>query len=119
MKRVLIKCGWLVTLDPAGQKRISIYSVNQESLRVALYAVTPEDYGRFASAMRARLTYPRNNPQPPFPEIGRRVFADTVKLEMSEPLDPSVFYGFKHPSLNNEVMLAFHGIEPSDNSGCS
>jgi alpha-2-macroglobulin len=69
----------LVTLDPAGQKRISIYSVNHESLRVALYAVTPEDFGRFASAIRARLTYQRNNP-PPFPEIGRRIFADTIKV---------------------------------------
>src|SRR5262245_21378881 len=36
----------LVTLDPAGKKSIPIYSVNHESLRVALYAVTPEDYGR-------------------------------------------------------------------------
>src|SRR6266545_4139652 len=96
----------LVTLDPAGQKRISIYSVNQESLRVALYAVTPEDYGRFASAMRARLTYQRNNP-PPFPEIGRRVFADTIKINAQPdeiavtPIDlrPALREGFGHALL--------------------
>src|SRR5262249_37596674 len=97
----------LVTLDPAGQKRISIYSVNQESLRVALYAVTPEDYGKFASAMRSLLTYPRNNPPPSFSEIGRRVFAETIKVNAQPdeiavtPIDlrPALREGFGHALL--------------------
>ncbi|MBO0726054.1 MAG: hypothetical protein J2P52_10680, partial [Blastocatellia bacterium] len=104
-----------LTLDPAGQKRISIYSVNHQSLRVALYAVTAEDYGRFMGAMRARLTYQRNkNPLPPFPEIGRRVFADTIKINAQRdeiavtPID-------LRPALRDSLGHALLIVEPTAN----
>jgi uncharacterized protein YfaS (alpha-2-macroglobulin family) len=105
----------LLTLDPAGQKRISIYSVNHQSLRVALYAVTPEDYGRFIGAMRARVTYQRDNkPPPPFPEIGRRVFAETIKInaQPDEITDTPIDL---RPALRNGLGHALLIVEPAAN----
>jgi uncharacterized protein YfaS (alpha-2-macroglobulin family) len=101
----------LVTLDPAGQKRISIYSVNHQNLRVALYAVTPEDYGRFAGAMRARLKYQRDNP-PPFPEIGRRVFADTIRIN-AQPDEIAVTPIDLRPALRDGLGHALLIVEPT------
>ncbi|HKQ90367.1 MAG TPA: alpha-2-macroglobulin family protein, partial [Blastocatellia bacterium] len=103
----------LVTLDPAGQKRISIYSVNHESLRVALHAVAPEDYGRFMGALRARFTYQRNNnPPPPFPEIGRRVFAETIKPD-AQPDEIAMTTIDLRPALRDGIGHALLIVEPT------
>src|SRR5262245_1117828 len=105
----------LVTLDPAGQKRISIYSVNHESLRVALYAATPEDYGRFMGAMRARVTDKRNhNPPPHFPEIGRRIFDDTIKIN-TQPDEIAVTPIDLRPALRDGRGHALLIVEPTAN----
>jgi hypothetical protein len=104
--------GDLLTLDPAGQKRISIYSVNHQSLRVALYAASPEDYGRFIDAMRERVTYQRNNYRPPpFPEIGHRVFAETIKInaQPDEITDTPIDL---RPALRNGLGHALLIVEP-------
>lgn len=74
----------LVVLDPAGPKRLALYSVNHESLRVRLFAVTPEQYGDFAAAMRARLSDDRNKLTGSFPDIGRRI-SDTVVPLTAQP----------------------------------
>ena len=106
--------GVVVTLDPAGQKSIPIYSVNHESLRVALYAVTPEDYGSFMGALRARLTYQRRNNPPPFPEIGRRVFDKTIKIDA--PPDEIVVTPIDlRPALRNGLGHALLIVEPTAN----
>src|SRR5262245_2618140 len=105
--------GW-VTLDPAGQKRISIYSVNHESLRVTLYAAAPEDYGRFMGAMRARFTYQRNNNPPPFPEIGRRVFSETIKID-AQPDEITVTPIDLRPALRDGLGHALLIVEPTAN----
>src|SRR5262245_8227021 len=102
----------LVTLDPAGKKSIPIYSVNHESLRVALYAVTPEDYGRVASAMRAMLTSQRDNPPPPFPKIGHRVFAETIKIN-AQPDEIAVTPIDLRPALRDGLGHALLIVEPT------
>jgi alpha-2-macroglobulin len=104
--------GDLITLDPAGQKRIPIYSVNYESFRVALYAVTPEDYGKYAGAMRARLTYRRSNPPPQFPEIGRRVFAETIKTN-AQPDEITLTTIDLRPALRDGLGHALLIVEPT------
>ncbi|HEU0177683.1 MAG TPA: Ig-like domain-containing protein, partial [Blastocatellia bacterium] len=107
--------GGMVTLDPAGQKRISIYSVNHESLRVTLYAAAPEDYGRFMGAMRARFTYQRNNyPPPPFPEIGRLVFSETIKI-VAQPDEITVTPIDLRPALRDGLGHALLIVEPTAN----
>jgi alpha-2-macroglobulin len=44
----------LVVLDPAGQPRLSVYSINHNSLRVRLYSVGPEQWGQFLLYWRNR-----------------------------------------------------------------
>ncbi len=104
-----------VVLDPAGRKSISIYSVNHESLKVGLYAVAPEDFGRFMGAMRARFSYQRSSKEPqPFPEIGRRIFSDVIKIGAKQdeiietPIDVL-------PALNNGLGHALLIVEPTGN----
>jgi len=43
-----------IVLDPAGQPRVSVYSINHNSLRVRLYSVGPENWGQFIAYMRNR-----------------------------------------------------------------
>ncbi|HYN83893.1 MAG TPA: alpha-2-macroglobulin family protein [Pyrinomonadaceae bacterium] len=74
--------GQFVVLDPAGEPRFSVYSVNHASLRVSLYAVTPDDWWRYGSYMRHASGYydeQEKNKQTTPP--GRRVYSKTVKLE--------------------------------------
>ena len=42
----------VVVLEPAGASALSVYSVNQPSLKVSLYAVGPEDFERYVAYMR-------------------------------------------------------------------
>jgi uncharacterized protein YfaS (alpha-2-macroglobulin family) len=44
--------GNFVVLEPAGEPRLSVYSVNQPSLKVSLYAVGPEDFERYVAYMK-------------------------------------------------------------------
>lgn len=69
-----------VVLDPAGPRSISIYSVNHESLKVRLYAVTPEDYGKYAAIVRPQLMYQRAKLKEPLPEIGQRIWDETLTI---------------------------------------
>jgi uncharacterized protein YfaS (alpha-2-macroglobulin family) len=43
-----------VVLDPAAPPRFSVYSINQNSLKVRLYSVGPEHWGQFLAYMRNR-----------------------------------------------------------------
>ena len=44
--------GNFVVLDPSGGPNLSVFSVNQPSLKVSLYAVAPEDFGAYVEHMR-------------------------------------------------------------------
>jgi hypothetical protein len=46
-----------IVLDPAGGPNLSVFSVNQPSLKVSLYAVAPEDYGAYVAHMRKVAGY--------------------------------------------------------------
>ncbi len=71
----------MIVLDPAGQKRIPVYSVNHEEIKVRLFLVGPQDYGKFMTAIRVRYNGQRKPEEvPPFPEIGRLVFDRTIKI---------------------------------------
>ncbi len=74
--------GNFVVLDPAGDARFSVYTVNHAKLKVSLYAVTPEDWTRYGAYMRHVTGYydgDEKNKQrnPP----GRRVFSKTINVE--------------------------------------
>ena len=66
-----------MVVDPAGGPRLSMFTINHRKLKVRLYAVTPEEYGRYR-AYRDDL-YCRDNrpiPEPP----GRLVSTRTVTV---------------------------------------
>ncbi|MDQ3747337.1 MAG: MG2 domain-containing protein, partial [Acidobacteriota bacterium] len=49
--------GNFVVLEPAGAPALSVYSVNQPSLKVSLYAVGPEDFERYVAYMKSAYGY--------------------------------------------------------------
>ena len=49
--------GGFVVLDPAGGPHLSVFSVNQPTLKVSLYAVAPEDFGAYVAHMRGVSGY--------------------------------------------------------------
>jgi alpha-2-macroglobulin len=69
-----------VVLEPAGAPALSVYSVNQPSLKVSLYAVGPEDFERYVAYMKSVYGYynPRQKQQLPAPP-GTLVVSKTVQ----------------------------------------
>jgi hypothetical protein len=49
--------GPFIVLDPAGGPHLSVFSVNQPSLKVSLYAVAPEDFGAYVAHKRGVAGY--------------------------------------------------------------
>ena len=88
----------LHTLDPDGPRAVSYYSINHQSVRVSLYAVTPADWGQFVRFALSSL----DEKQPPPP--GRRVFSQLIRLnarpeeavETRIDLSPALKNGFGH-----------------------
>ncbi len=64
----------LHTLDPFGPRALSYYSVNHRSVRVAMYAVTPEQYPQFIAYDERR-----QQDQAAMPP-GKRVFSRLIQL---------------------------------------
>jgi uncharacterized protein YfaS (alpha-2-macroglobulin family) len=54
--------GNLAVLDPAAPPRFSVYSVNQSSLRLQLYAVEPEQWGQYLEYLSNDATNKRTTP---------------------------------------------------------
>jgi alpha-2-macroglobulin len=89
----------LVVIDPAGQPRLSVYSINHNSLRVRLYSVNPEHWRRF-------LLYGRNRNNNQIPVLktppGKLTLSKVVTVqgqpdEMTETridLEPALENGF-------------------------
>ncbi len=73
--------GNFVVLDPAGGPHLSVFSVNQPSLKVSLYAVAPEDYAAYVAHMRGVGGYydPKQQKLPPPP--GRLVSEKLVPVK--------------------------------------
>ena len=72
--RFFAQGGNLVTLDPFLPPKFSVYSRNQTSLQVKLYAVSPQDWDAFRQAVETRNEDQKN--RKPLP--GRLVFDRTI-----------------------------------------
>lgn len=68
--------GLRVTLDPTGDRHLSVFSINIASLAVQVYAVQPEDYPSYLTAWQNLM---RSRQQPSLP--GRRVFSGTLRMQ--------------------------------------
>ncbi|MCY1059128.1 Ig-like domain-containing alpha-2-macroglobulin family protein [Nannocystis sp. SCPEA4] len=67
-----------LVVDPAGGPKLSVFSINRPKLKVRLYAVTPQDYGRYLN-YRRDMDCRDGRPIPPPP--GRLVSTQMVKVE--------------------------------------
>jgi alpha-2-macroglobulin len=71
--------GNFVVLEPAGAPALSVYSVNQPSLKVSLYAVTPEDFERYVAYMKGVNGYYDARQQKQTTPPGTLVLSKTVQ----------------------------------------
>lgn len=69
--------GDFVTLDPFARPTFSVYSKNQPSLKVRVYAVTPDDYLKFRPLLQ---NYYNSRDTVPNPTFGRLVIDKTVEI---------------------------------------
>ncbi|HEX7314335.1 MAG TPA: DUF6049 family protein [Pyrinomonadaceae bacterium] len=104
--------GNFIVLDPSGGPNLSVFSVNQPSLKVSLYAVTPEEFGAYVTHMRWVAGYYDERQQKPVGPPGRLVSAKSVPVkgrpdEMTETrLDLS-------PALRDGRGNVFVVVEPA------
>ncbi|HYG81255.1 MAG TPA: Ig-like domain-containing protein, partial [Pyrinomonadaceae bacterium] len=100
-----------VVLDPAGRQTFSVYSVKYRRLRVRLYRVTPDDWGRFRSYQLA-VSQRKERPQPPGTLAFDRVIeikGDTDQLtETAIDLSPALTNG------RGQVFVQVEPVEESD-----
>lgn len=89
-----------VVLDPNGPPRFSVFSVNQPSVKVRLYAVTPEHWTTY-------FRYLNQDRRQPISPPGRLVKSDTVNInsrpdeiaETAIDVSPALKNGFGHAVL--------------------
>jgi uncharacterized protein YfaS (alpha-2-macroglobulin family) len=107
-----------VVLDPAGQRQLSLYSVNYHTVKVYLYAVEPSDWGLFQIYRQLRYRSPNDAAAKKATLPGRLVFDKQIDLksapnEMAETvidLTPALKDGF------GQAIVAVESISPaSDN----
>jgi len=107
-----------VVLDPAGPRQLSLYSVNYQTARVALYAVAPEDWIKFQVYRQLHYRGPTERIAQNATLPGRLVFSKQIALkqtpnEMIETaidLSPALKDGF------GQAIVAVESITPaSDN----
>ncbi|MDC0720403.1 Ig-like domain-containing alpha-2-macroglobulin family protein [Nannocystis bainbridge] len=67
-----------VVLDPSGGPKLSVFTINRPKLKVQLFAITPEDYGKYLN-YRRDMDCRDGKPIPPPP--GRLVATTTVKVD--------------------------------------
>ncbi|MFL6332226.1 MAG: DUF6049 family protein [Pyrinomonadaceae bacterium] len=101
-----------VVLDPAGGPNLSVYSVNQPSLKVSLYAVTPEEFGAYVAHMRWVAGYydQKRLKQPPPP--GRLVSTKSVPVK-GQPDEMTLTRLDLSPALKEGRGNVFVVVEPS------
>ncbi|MBV9928100.1 MAG: hypothetical protein JOZ96_23985 [Acidobacteria bacterium] len=73
--------GNFVVLDPAGGPNLSVFSVNQPSLKVSLYAVTPQDFAAYIAHMRSVTGYYDEQRKKPAGPPGRLVSTKSVPVK--------------------------------------
>ena len=98
-------------LDPSAQPRLSIYTINQPSLRVRLYRVGPENWAQFLQYLRA--VNDNTNATPP----GRLVVNETVpvKAEADEMAETRIDLGRALESNLGHVVAIVESTLPPRN----
>lgn len=71
--------GNFVVLEPVGQPSLSVYSVNQPTLKVSLYAVGPEDFERYVAYMKTVSGYYQEKLKKQTTPPGTLVLSKTVQ----------------------------------------
>ncbi|MBV8858151.1 MAG: hypothetical protein JOZ02_14565 [Acidobacteria bacterium] len=104
--------GNFVVLDPAGGPNLSVFSVNQPSLKVSLYAVAPEEFGAYVAHMRWVAGYYDEKRQKPQPPPGRLVFSKTVPVK-SQPDETVETRLDLSPALKDGRGNVFVVVEPT------
>ncbi|MDT5293300.1 MAG: alpha-2-macroglobulin, partial [Acidobacteriota bacterium] len=79
--RLVSTGGNFVVLDPVGEPRLSVFSVNYPALKVSLYAVEPKDYGRYIAYMRFISGYYSETKQKQTTPPGTLVSSKTVEVK--------------------------------------
>ncbi len=102
----------LAALDPYGEPKFSVFSLNHGQLKVSLYEVDPEDWGRYVAYMRDAQQYARNRRGSAMPAIGRLISSKVIDVAMKQdeltetPIDlkPALKEGFGHVVVNVEAV---------------
>jgi uncharacterized protein YfaS (alpha-2-macroglobulin family) len=80
----------MVVLDPAAPKRFSVYTVNQPSVRVRAYAVSPEDWPGYLAFLEARQRADKTVEPPGHIVMSRDLAVHGAPDELTEvPIDLS------------------------------
>jgi alpha-2-macroglobulin len=93
-----------LVLDPTGQPRFSVFSINYDTLKVRLYKVTPEDWKGFSAFMR-------DSDDKPVPPPGRLVYSDSVVVK-SQPDEMAETRIDLSPALDGGVGQMVLVVEP-------
>jgi hypothetical protein len=101
--------GAFITIDPTSKPAYSVYSINHDTLKLQMYAVTPENWGQFKDYMQKLYYEEDKRPQPP----GRLLKNETIKVqskpdELTETridLAPALNDGFGHVVLIIEPTI--------------
>ena len=73
-----IEGGPVVVLDPAGRPELPVYTINQKSLNVQLYAVSPEDWTGFQRYMESSHDLAEDKPVSP---PGEKMLSLTIPIK--------------------------------------
>ncbi|MBC7929279.1 MAG: Ig-like domain-containing protein, partial [Rubrivivax sp.] len=103
--------GNFVTLDPAGQPRFSVFSVNHASLKVTLYAVGPDDWEHYIAYMKTAYGYYDEKVKKPAPPPGKLVSTKTVQVA-AQPDEMTETRIDIAPALKNGLGSVFVVVEP-------
>ncbi|HJU54031.1 MAG TPA: alpha-2-macroglobulin family protein, partial [Pyrinomonadaceae bacterium] len=95
-----------VVLDPAGRRIFNVYSVNYRRLKVRLYKVTPDDWGRFRFYQVA-VRHQKEKAEPP----GTLVFDEIVDLKSNADEMTETAINLS-PALTNGRGQVFVQVEP-------
>ncbi|HEX6626212.1 MAG TPA: hypothetical protein VF064_21020, partial [Pyrinomonadaceae bacterium] len=71
----------LVVLDPSGEPRFPVYTVNHRTLKVTLYAVAPEDWWRYMSHLRHVNGHNDDEAKRQTTPPGRQVYSKTIEVK--------------------------------------
>ncbi len=81
-----------VVLDPTAKPEISIYTINHKTVKVSLYQVGPDDWGKWHEYLRRRWDYDQQAPrEPPGKKLGTKTV--TIKSVDDEMVETGIELG--------------------------